>query len=73
MTEGAINTVKDTPIRSALIDTAELAGDFTVWLTKERREWLGGRFVNATWDVNELEAKKDEIVSGDKLRVKLVL
>lgn len=56
-----------------LEDTAELAGDFTVWLTKERREWLSGRFVDATWDVEELEARKDDIVKGDKLKVRMVV
>jgi NAD(P)-dependent dehydrogenase (short-subunit alcohol dehydrogenase family) len=56
-----------------LKDSAELPGDTTVWLTKERREWLKGRYVDCCWDVTELEAKKQEIVEGDKLKVSLVV
>ena len=40
-------------------------------MTSERREWLAGRYINVTWDLPELEAKKDEIIKGDKLKVKL--
>ena len=58
---------------AAFIDTPELAGDAIVWLTKERREWLSGRYVSCNWDVTELEAKKDEIVKGDKLKVRIIV
>ena len=58
---------------SILTETPELAGDFTVWLTGERREWLNGRYLNCKWDVMELVAIKDEIVDGDKLKVKMVV
>lgn len=34
---------------------------------------LNGRYVSATWDVDELEAMKDEIVEGDKLKFRLVV
>lgn len=44
-----------------------------VYLTKEKRDWLAGRYINVTWDMPELMAKEDEIVQGDKLKVKLVL
>ncbi|KAI1739612.1 NAD(P)-binding protein [Xylaria scruposa] len=55
------------------VETPELAADSIVYLTKERREWLGGRYVNVTWDLPELVGMKDEIVKGDKLKVQLVL
>jgi hypothetical protein len=42
-------------------------------LTSEKREWLAGRYINSTWDSPQLMAKKDEIVSGDKLKVRLVV
>ena len=42
-------------------------------MTKEKREWLGGRYVNVTWDLPELVEKRDEIVKGDKLKVQLVV
>lgn len=44
-----------------------------VWLTKKQLSWLGGRYVSANWDVEELEAMKDEIVEGDKLKQRLVV
>jgi NAD(P)-dependent dehydrogenase (short-subunit alcohol dehydrogenase family) len=56
-----------------LVDTPDLAGGMVVWLTKKQLSWLGGRYVSATWDVEELEAMKDEIVEGDKLKQRLVL
>ena len=57
----------------AFIDTPVLAGDTIVWLTKERRQWLSGRYVSCNWDVTELEAKKDEIVKGGKLKVRMIV
>jgi NAD(P)-dependent dehydrogenase (short-subunit alcohol dehydrogenase family) len=59
-------------LKHVFVDTPRLAGDTVVYLTSERRQWLSGRYVNVTWDMPELEAKKEEIVSGDKLKVKLV-
>ncbi|KAI1426499.1 putative short-chain type dehydrogenase [Xylaria sp. FL1777] len=55
------------------VETPELAGDSIVYLTSEKRDWLGGRYINVTWDLPELMAKKDEIVKGDKLKVQLVV
>lgn len=43
------------------------------WLTQEKREWLSGRYLAATWDVEELESRKDEIVKDDKLKFKMVV
>ncbi|KAH8158436.1 hypothetical protein CIB48_g9814 [Xylaria polymorpha] len=54
-------------------DTPELAGDTMVWLAKERREWLSGRFVSVTWDMRELEQKREEIVSKDLLKMRLTV
>jgi len=44
-----------------------------VWLIGERREWLGRQYVSCQWDVDELLAKRQEIVDGDKLKVKLIV
>lgn len=52
-------------------ETPELSADSLVFLTKEKREWLAGRYVNVTWDLPELMAKEDDIVKGNKLKVKL--
>jgi hypothetical protein len=53
------------------VETPELSADSVVFLTREKREWLGGRYVNVTWDMPELIGMKDRIVEGDKLKVKL--
>lgn len=44
-----------------------------VWLTKGSREWLSGRYLSCTWDVDELEAKREEIEQGDKLKFRMVV
>jgi hypothetical protein len=54
-------------------DTPDLCAGFVVWLTKGARTWLGGRYVSVAWDVTELEAMKGEIVSGDKLKMRMVV
>jgi hypothetical protein len=43
-----------------------------VYLSSERRPWLAGRYINLTWDLPELMTKEEEIVKGDKLKVRLV-
>lgn len=60
-------------IQALLIDTPELSADTLVWLTKDRKEWLAGRVMIVNWDVEELVAKKEEVVKGDKLKVRLVV
>jgi len=42
-------------------------------LVGEKRDWLAGRYINCTWDMPELMAQKDEVVKGDKLKVRLVI
>lgn len=59
--------------REFSVDSAYLCGAFLIWLVKERREWLSGRYLDATWDVEELERKKAEIVEGDKLKMRMVV
>lgn len=71
MTELSSNMPTET--HSWLTDTPELAGDTIMWLGKERRPWLGGRFVSVAWDMQELEAKKEEIAQRDILKFRLTL
>ncbi|KAJ9192058.1 hypothetical protein DTO164E3_8545 [Paecilomyces variotii] len=54
-------------------DTQDLSSDTVVWLTKKPRRWLAGRYVDATWDMLELEEKKDTIVENDLLKVRMRL
>jgi NAD(P)-dependent dehydrogenase (short-subunit alcohol dehydrogenase family) len=56
-----------------LVDTPELAGDFFVKFTDERREWLAGRYVSVNWDFDELEQKRQEIEERDLLKLRLAL
>ena len=56
-----------------LTDTEALAADTIVWLVAERREWLRGRYVSCTWDMEELCGREEEIVREDKLRIKLAM
>jgi NAD(P)-dependent dehydrogenase (short-subunit alcohol dehydrogenase family) len=58
-----------------LNDSPDLCGNFIVWLTKdgeegrEDKKWMSGRLVSATWDIDGLVAKKDEVVKGDLLKL----
>jgi hypothetical protein len=52
-----------------LTDDAGLCGAFCVWLSHEKKMWLNGRLISATWDVNELSEKRDQIESEDLLKV----
>lgn len=61
------------PDTSVLTDTPELSGDTVVWLTKERREWLQDRYVSCTWDVEELEGMREEIMKQDLLKVRMAV
>ncbi|OQV05650.1 hypothetical protein CLAIMM_10351 [Cladophialophora immunda] len=54
-------------------DSPSLAGDTIAFLTCERREWLAGRYLSCTWDMEELLSRQKEIEEGDKLKVRLVL
>ena len=60
-------------LKHILIDTPELSAHTLLWLLKERREWLAGRYISCVWDVDQLLSKKEEIVEGDKLKAKLVV
>jgi hypothetical protein len=60
-------------LRVVFVETPELTGDSIVYLTAERRDWLGGRYVNVTWDLPELMELRDDIVEKNKLKVQLVI
>ncbi|KAL9059131.1 MAG: hypothetical protein Q9162_001349 [Coniocarpon cinnabarinum] len=55
-----------------LTDKPELAGATIAWLSQARQEWLGGRYVSCCWDMEELLSRRDEIVAGDKLKMRMV-
>ena len=53
------------------MDPPELAGAFCLWLCTDKADFLKGRFVRANWDVKELQARADEIVRDDLLKLRL--
>ncbi|KAH7087530.1 hypothetical protein FB567DRAFT_347296 [Paraphoma chrysanthemicola] len=70
---GAVNTEmadKTTPdsFRPYLTDDVGLCGAFCVWLSQEKRMWLGGRLLSAKWDVDELLQKQSSIEKQDLLK-----
>ncbi|KAF2029511.1 NAD(P)-binding protein [Setomelanomma holmii] len=56
-----------------LSDDEGLAGAFCVWLSREKRGWLSGRYLSCNWDVDELEGMKKSIVDGNKLKFRMVV
>ena len=59
--------------RALAKDDVGLCGAFLVWLVREKREWLSGRYLSANWDVEVLESRREEIVSEDKLKMRMVV
>jgi hypothetical protein len=58
---------------AGLIDSPELAGGFIVWLVKERRDWLSGRYLDSRWDVDELLRRREMIEGSDLLKLRIVM
>lgn len=50
-------------------DDESLPASFMVWLASGQAEFLKGRFLWANWDVNELKARREEIESGNLLKI----
>lgn len=44
------------------LDDPMLTGGLTLFLCTERAEWMRGRQMSVNWDIEEMEAHKDEIV-----------
>lgn len=70
-TELGLNLPKD--YHEFLVDTPELAADSVAWLTQHQPLWLSGRYVSVNLDLPELMAKKEEIIEGDKLKMRIVI
>ncbi len=49
------------------VTEAQLSAEFITWTASEEASFLSGRLAWANWDVDELVAKKDEILSKDLL------
>lgn len=53
-------------------ETPELAAGTVLYLSTPRAMYLCGRYVDATWDLEELERHKDRIESEDLLKMSLL-
>ncbi|KAG9252918.1 uncharacterized protein F5Z01DRAFT_743935 [Emericellopsis atlantica] len=70
-TELAMNMPPDR--HDVLTDTPELAADTLVWLSRERRDWLSGRFASVSWDMEELEQKKQDILQRNLFKFRVLI
>lgn len=58
-------------VHDQMTDTVRLPADTITFLTQQRQEWLAGRYVACSWDMPELLARKEEVVQGNKLKVRM--
>ena len=70
-TELAMNLPPDR--QYVLTDTPELAADTVVWLSHQRRDWLSGRFASVSWDMEELEQKKQDILQRNLFKFRVTI
>jgi len=70
-TQTAQEVVKEMGLQPDYEDTLELPAATVLWLTNRSAEFLSGRYVQATWDLGEVVAVKDEIVRDNLLVTKL--
>lgn len=52
-------------------DTPELVGGTVVYLCSERARWLSGSFVNANWDMEDLEKQSKDVLERGLLKITL--
>ncbi|KAI9739068.1 MAG: hypothetical protein M1834_007280 [Cirrosporium novae-zelandiae] len=69
---GMVNGRVPSDLEPLFKDTVELSGGFAVWLTTEKTSSLKGRYVAATWDVEELESIKESILGSDLLKTRVI-
>jgi NAD(P)-dependent dehydrogenase (short-subunit alcohol dehydrogenase family) len=50
-----------------LHDTVELAAAGAVWMCSGDKSFLSGRYVSVNWEVDQLEAKREDIVRDNLL------
>ena len=68
----AVNTPKE--FLPYLVDEVDLCGAVCVWMSSRIKEmhWMTGRLMSANWDLQELLARKDEVVRKDLLKFALL-
>lgn len=50
---------------------AALTGGLTVYLSHPHADFLSGRFISAHWDVDQIQARKDEIITQNLLKIQI--
>jgi hypothetical protein len=50
-----------------------MGADSLVFLTQKKMDWLAGRYISLNWDMMTFLSREDEIVKGDKLKMRLVV
>ena len=74
---GAVKTPSSSTMpeemQAILVDDINLCGNICVWLSKQRPQWLSGRYLSVNWDVDELAARKDEVVEKDLFKFKMAV
>lgn len=55
-----------------LIDKAELPAAVCLYLSDERANYLGGRYVMSTWDLEALEGIRDSVEKEDLLKTRVL-
>jgi len=53
-------------------DNPELPANFMVWVASPEADFLNGKYLWANWDVDELLAKKSEVVGTSQLTIGLI-
>jgi NAD(P)-dependent dehydrogenase (short-subunit alcohol dehydrogenase family) len=53
------------------MDPPELPGSVAVWLSTDKARFLSGRFISVNWDVEDLAARKEEILKDNLLTLQL--
>ncbi len=59
-------------VKKMLIDKPALPGGTAVYLSTERARFLMGRFVPATWDMEQLEKERERIEEEDLLKTRVL-
>ncbi|PQE25868.1 Short-chain dehydrogenase reductase SDR protein [Rutstroemia sp. NJR-2017a BBW] len=54
------------------MDDPQISANFMVWASSPEARFLRGKFVWANWDVDEMMAKREEIVGGSSLTLGLL-
>lgn len=59
----------ENPLKPFALDHADLTGMLALYLSQPRADYLKGCMVAVNWDVEEMEAKKEEILEKKLLRL----